>query len=58
MSLVVVRTSEGAPRALVDKEGKLVMRTHTPISRPEHEGEIVLLILKKAQQGVISKYVH
>ena len=56
-SLVVVRASEGAPGAPVDKKGKLAMRAYTPISRPEHEGEVVLLI-KKYEQGVISKYVH
>jgi len=56
-SLVVVRASEGTPGAPVDKKGKLAMRAYTPISRPEHEGEVVLLI-KKYEQGVISKYVH
>lgn len=56
-SLVVVRASEGAPGAPVDKKGNLAVRAYTPISRPEHEGEIVLLI-KKYEKGVISKYVH
>lgn len=56
-SLVIVRASEGTPGAPVDKKGKLAMRAYTPISRPEHEGEVVLLI-KKYEQGVISKYVH
>ena len=56
-SLIAVRASEGAPGAPVDKKGKLAVRAYTPISRPEHEGEIVLLI-KKYEKGVISKYVH
>ena len=56
-SLVVVRASEGAQGAPVDKKGNLAVRAYTPISRPEHEGEVVLLI-KKYEKGVISKYVH
>ncbi len=56
-SLVVVRGSEGAQGAPVDKKGNMAVRAYTPISRPEHEGEVVLLI-KKYEKGVISKYVH
>ena len=56
-SLVVVRASEGAAGAPLDKKGNLAVRPYTPISRPEHEGEIVLLI-KKYEKGVVSKYVH
>ncbi|KAH9984045.1 ferredoxin reductase-like C-terminal NADP-linked domain-containing protein [Russula compacta] len=57
-SLVVVRASEGAQGPLpVDKNGNLAVRAYTPISSPEREGEIVLLI-KKYENGVISKYVH
>jgi len=56
-SLVVVRASEGASGAPLDKKGNLAVRPYTPISRPEHEGEIVLLI-KKYEKGVVSKYVH
>ncbi|KAI0296348.1 ferredoxin reductase-like C-terminal NADP-linked domain-containing protein [Multifurca ochricompacta] len=59
-SLVVVRASEGAGGASdapVDKKGNLAVRAYTPISSPEHEGELVLLI-KKYENGVISKYVH
>ncbi|KAI9459674.1 hypothetical protein BJY52DRAFT_1186290 [Lactarius psammicola] len=56
-SLVVVRASEGADGAPLDKKGNPVIRPYTPISRPEHEGELVLLI-KKYESGVISKYVH
>jgi hypothetical protein len=44
MSLIDVVTSDGAPGALVDKKGKLVMHMHMPISCPEDEGEIILLI--------------
>jgi hypothetical protein len=44
MSLIDVVMSDGTLGALVDKKGKLVMHMHTPISRPEDEGEIVLLI--------------
>jgi len=56
-SLVVVRASEGADGAPVDKKGNPVIRPYTPISLPEHEGELVLLI-KKYESGVVSKYVH
>ena len=56
-SLVVVRASEGTQDAPVDKKGNLAMRAYTPISSPDHEGELVLLI-KKYENGVISKYVH
>ena len=56
-SLVVVRASEGAEGTPLDKKGNPVIRPYTPISRPEHEGELVLLI-KKYESGVISKYVH
>ena len=59
-SLVVVRASEGEGAhadAPVDKKGNLAMRAYTPISSPDHEGELVLLI-KKYENGVISKYVH
>jgi hypothetical protein len=56
-SLVVVRASEGAAGAPVDKKGNLAVRAYTPISSPAQEGELVLLI-KKYENGVISKYVH
>jgi cytochrome-b5 reductase len=56
-SLVVVRASEGVAGAPVDKKGNLAVRAYTPISSPEQEGELVLLI-KKYENGVISKYVH
>ena len=56
-SLVVVRASEGADGAPLDKKGNPAMRPYTPISRPEHEGELVLLI-KKYESGVVSKYMH
>ena len=56
-SLVVVRASEGSPGAPVDKKGDLAVRAYTPISSPDQEGELVLLI-KKYENGVISKYVH
>jgi cytochrome-b5 reductase len=56
-SLVVVRASEGSPDAPVDKKGDLAVRAYTPISSPDQEGELVLLI-KKYENGVISKYVH
>jgi cytochrome-b5 reductase len=41
----------------VDKKGDLAVRAYTPISSPDREGELVLLI-KKYENGVISKYVH
>ncbi|KAI0245383.1 hypothetical protein BJV78DRAFT_1288043 [Lactifluus subvellereus] len=56
-SLVVVRASEGVVGAPLDKKGNLSVRAYTPISTPEQEGELVLLI-KKYENGVISKYVH
>ncbi|KAI0246415.1 cytochrome-b5 reductase [Lactifluus subvellereus] len=56
-SLVVVRASEGVAGAPLDKKGNLAVRAYTPISSPEQEGELVLLI-KKYENGVISKYVH
>jgi cytochrome-b5 reductase len=56
-SLVVVRASEGSEHAPVDKKGNLAIRAYTPISSPDQEGELVLLI-KKYENGVISKYVH
>jgi cytochrome-b5 reductase len=56
-SLVVVRPSEGSQNPPVDNEGNLAIRAYTPISSPDHEGELVLLI-KKYENGVISKYVH
>ena len=56
-SLVVVRASEGAKDAPLDKKGNPVIRPYTPISPPDHEGELVLLV-KKYESGVMSKYVH
>jgi cytochrome-b5 reductase len=56
-SLVVVRAPEGSAGAPVDKKGNLAVRAYTPISSPDHEGELVLLI-KKYENGLISKYVH
>lgn len=60
-SLVVVRASEGSQQQQhappVDKKGNPAVRAYTPISDPDREGELVLLI-KKYENGVISKYVH
>jgi cytochrome-b5 reductase len=60
-SLVIVRASEGSSQhtatAPVDKKGNLAMRAYTPISSPDQEGELVLLI-KKYENGVVSKYAH
>lgn len=56
-SLVIVSASEGSQNAPVDKKGNLAMRAYTPISSPDQEGELVLLI-KKYDNGVVSKYVH
>jgi ferredoxin-NADP reductase len=58
--LVVVRASEGSSRGQgvpVDKKGELAVRAYTPISSLDREGELVLLI-KKYENGVVSKYVH
>ncbi len=35
----------------------MAIRAYMPISSPDHEVELVLLI-KKSENGVISKYVH
>ena len=51
-----MHASEGADGAPLDK-GNPVIRPYIPISRPEHEGELVLII-KKYESGVLSKYVH
>ncbi len=56
-SLVVVRPSEGSQNAPVDNKGNLAIRAYTPISSPDHEGELVLLI-ETYENGIISKYVH
>ncbi len=56
-SLVVVRASEGSQHAPVENKGNLAVRAYTPISSPDQEGKLVLLI-KKYENGVISKYVH
>ncbi|KAI0275415.1 hypothetical protein BC834DRAFT_840227 [Gloeopeniophorella convolvens] len=53
-SLVLVRAAEGGP---LDKKGNPVVRPYTPVSRADKEGELVLLI-KKYESGVLSKYVH
>jgi cytochrome-b5 reductase len=52
-----VRASEGVAGAPVDEKSNLAVRAYTPISSPEQEGELTLLI-KKYENGVISKYVH
>ncbi|KAI0066708.1 cytochrome-b5 reductase [Artomyces pyxidatus] len=54
-SCVVVRASD--PEALKDAEGKPAVRPYTPISRPDAPGELVLLV-KRYERGVVSKYVH
>ena len=56
-SLVVVCASEGSQHAPVGNKGNLAVRAYTPISSPDQEGKLVLLI-KKYENGVISKYVH
>jgi cytochrome-b5 reductase len=41
----------------MDKKGNLAVHVYMPISDPDQEGELVSLI-KKYENGVISKYVH
>ncbi|KIY50477.1 NADH-cytochrome b5 reductase [Fistulina hepatica ATCC 64428] len=52
-SCVVVRSSD--PQALVDKNGKPVIRPYTPISAPEEKGEFTFLV-KKYETGNMSKH--
>jgi hypothetical protein len=54
-SCLVVKSSD--PEALKDKNGKPVIRPYTPVSAPDHPGELVLLI-KRYEAGVMSKHIH
>lgn len=54
-SFVYLKASD--PQALVDAKGKPIVRPYTPISPPEHLGEITFLV-KKYETGNMSKYIH
>lgn len=54
-SCLVVRSSD--PEALKDEKGKPIIRPYTPISPPEKQGELTLLI-KKYDNGNASKHIH
>ncbi|KAG6815385.1 hypothetical protein H0H87_002364 [Tephrocybe sp. NHM501043] len=54
-SCLVVKSSD--PEALMDAKGKPVIRPYTPISAPDHKGELALLV-KKYENGNASKYIH
>ena len=54
-SCLIVKSSD--PEALKDAKGKPIIRPYTPISGPDHKGELVLLV-KKYDEGKASKYIH
>ena len=54
-SCLVVRASD--PETHTDSKGKPIIRPYTPISSPDHKGELVLLI-KRYENGNQSKYIH
>lgn len=54
-SFVYIKASD--PEALKGPNGKPVVRPYTPISPPEHLGEITFLV-KKYDTGNMSKYIH
>ncbi|KAG6871777.1 hypothetical protein C0995_000227 [Termitomyces sp. Mi166 len=54
-SCLLVKASD--PEALKDAKGKPVIRPYTPISSPDHKGDLSLLI-KKYDNGNASKYIH
>ncbi|KAG6853536.1 hypothetical protein C0991_003393 [Blastosporella zonata] len=52
-SCLVVKSSD--PEALKDAKGKPIIRPYTPISAPDHKGELALLV-KRYENGNASKY--
>jgi len=54
-SCLLVKASD--PEALKDAKGNPVIRPYTPVSPPDTPGELTLLI-KRYEQGVMSKYIH
>ncbi|KAF8240910.1 cytochrome-b5 reductase [Tricholoma matsutake] len=54
-SCLVVKSSD--PEALKDANGKPIIRPYTPISPPEHNGELALMV-KKYEAGNASKHIH
>jgi len=54
-SCLLVKASD--PEALKDPKGNPVIRPYTPVSPPDQAGELTLLI-KRYEQGVMSKHVH
>ncbi|KAJ1302652.1 hypothetical protein OPQ81_002969 [Rhizoctonia solani] len=55
--LVYVKASESDPNAPRDKKGSTIGRPYTPISDPEKEGEVTLLI-KRYDTGKLTPYIH
>ncbi|KAI0652782.1 cytochrome-b5 reductase [Trametes meyenii] len=56
-SCVVVKSSDGASKPLVDDKGKPVIRPYTPISPSDLPGELTFLI-KRYEAGKMSQYIH
>ncbi|KAG9222289.1 hypothetical protein CCMSSC00406_0006586 [Pleurotus cornucopiae] len=54
-SCLVVKSSD--PNALVNDQGKPIIRPYTPISPPDLPGELTLMV-KKYDTGNASKYIH
>jgi NAD(P)H-flavin reductase len=54
-SCVIVKASD--PEALLEQNGKPVIRPYTPISPSLQPGELTFLI-KKYEAGKASKYIH
>ncbi|RXW18572.1 hypothetical protein EST38_g7283 [Candolleomyces aberdarensis] len=54
-SCLIVKSSD--PEVLKDAKGKPIIRPYTPISGPDHKGELVLLV-KKYDEGKASKHIH
>ncbi|KAJ3774361.1 cytochrome-b5 reductase [Lentinula raphanica] len=54
-SCIVVKSSD--PEALKDEKGKPIIRPYTPISPPDQQGELTLLV-KKYDNGNASKHIH
>ncbi|KAG7452089.1 cytochrome-b5 reductase [Guyanagaster necrorhizus] len=54
-SCLVIKSSD--PTALVDANGKSIIRPYTPISQPDEKGVLSLLV-KKYENGNASKHIH
>lgn len=54
-SCLVVKSSD--PEVLKNDKGQPIIRPYTPISPPDHKGELTLLV-KKYDSGNASKHIH